>query len=222
MNEFHGLNEDTYRFFWEIAFQNDRSFFEANRARYKQNVQAPLLALAEQLAPTALEIDPHFNVRPSSVVSRIRRDTRYSKDKSPYRDHAWLGFKPPMQRTSECFVLYAEFERESYGYGMGMYAPDPAMMQRLRERMLAHPERFLELVNAPAFAERFMLSAESYKRERYLDAPERLRPWLNLKRITFCYSSPAVSQTLRPEIADEIREAFLLMKPVYRFLMGLD
>jgi len=221
-NEFHGLTEDTYRFFWEIAFQNYKSFYEANRERYKQTVQKPLLQLAELLTPTALEIDPSFNVRPSTVVSRIHRDTRYSKDKSPYRDHAWLGFKPHDQRTGVSFVVYAEFERDAYGYGMGMYAPEPTMMQKMRERMMARPQLFLSLVNDPAFSERFSLVGESYKRERYTDADENIRPWLNLRRMSFQYSSPELSKTMCPEIYDEIKDAFFLMKPVYRFLMGLD
>ena len=76
MNKFQGLTEDTYNFFWEIAFQNNQSFFNANRERYKNSVQLPLLQLASELAPSALDIDPAFQVRPSSAVSRIRRDTR--------------------------------------------------------------------------------------------------------------------------------------------------
>ena len=219
---FQGLTEDTYRFFWEIAFHNYREFYEANKDRYKETVQKPLLQLAELLTPTALEIDPGFNVRPSSVVSRIRRDTRYSKDKSPYRDHAWLGYKPHEQRTSVSFVIYAEFERDAYGYGMGMYAPESALMQSFRSRILARPQLFLSLVTDPSFSERFALVGESFKRPRYADADEEIRPWLNLRRISFQYSSPALSKTMQPEIFDEIREAFLLLKPVYRFLMGLD
>jgi len=222
LQEFHGLTEETYHFFWEIAFQNHRAFYEENRERYRACVQKPLLQLAELLAPTALEIDPAFNVRPSSVVSRIRRDTRYSKDKTPYRDHAWLGFKPHEQRTSVSFVIYAEFERDAYGYGMGMYAPEPQLMQSFRNRILARPQHFLSLVNDPTFSDRFTLVGESFKRLRFQDADEKIRPWLNLRRISFQYSSPSVSRTMRPEIFDEIQEAFLLMKPVYRFLMGLD
>lgn len=221
-NVFQGLTEDTYRFFWEIAFQNHKSFYDANRDRYKKTVQQPLLKLAELLTPTALEIDPSFNVRPAAVVSRLRRDTRYSKDKTPYRDHAWLGYKPHDQRTSVSFVVYAEFERDAYGYGMGMYAPEPQMMQEFRARILARPQMFLSLVNAPEFSGRFTLVGESFKRPRYQDADEEIRPWLNLRRISFQYSSPALSKTMQPEIFDEIKDAFLLMKPVYRFLMGLD
>lgn len=222
MSRFQGLNEDSYRFFWELAFQNNREFFEANRERYKQNVQQPLLLLAEDLLPDALEIDPGFSQKRNVIVSRIRRDTRYTKDKSPFRDHAWLSFRPPEKRLSECFVLYAEFEREAYGYGMGMYGPDAVRMQQFRERMLARPALFLSLVNDPAFRQKFRLMGESFKRPRFLDASEEIRPWLNLKYLSFQFSSPELSRTMRPELVEEIREGFALLKPVYRFLMGLD
>lgn len=222
MSEFTGCPEEMYRFFWEIAFQNHREFFEANRERYRTLVQQPMLALAERLLPTALSIDPRFQTRPSAIVSRIRRDTRYTKDKSPYRDHVWLGFKPAGMRTSECFVLYAEFERERYGYGMGMYAPEPALMGELRARMLARPKHFLELVEEQRFRERFEVFGESYRRPRFTGCEAPLLPWVNRRSLGFSFASPALSRTYSPQIADEILEAFALLKPVYRFLMGLD
>lgn len=222
MSEFTGCPEEMYRFFWEIAFQNHREFFEANRERYRTLVQQPMLALAERLLPTALSIDPRFQTCPSAIVSRIRRDTRYTKDKSPYRDHVWLGFKPAGMRTSECFVLYAEFERERYGYGMGMYAPEPALMAELRARMLARPKHFLELVEEQRFRERFEVFGESYRRPRFTGCEAALLPWVNRRSLGFSFASPALSRTYSPQIADEILEAFALLKPVYRFLMGLD
>lgn len=219
---FQGLTEDTYQFFWDIAFQNDGAFFEANRERYKKNVYQPMKELAILLTPTALEIDPEFNARPASIVSRIRRDTRFSHDKTMYRDHAWLGFRHPGKMLSECFVLFAEFERESYGYGMGMYGPNATLMRAFRERMLARPQKFLALVNDPKLQAKFEVTGESFKRPRYHDAPEGLLPYLNRKNLSFFYSSPNLKQTLSPEIADEIIEGFNLLKPVYRFLTGLD
>lgn len=219
---FLGLSEDTYRFFWELGFHNDRTFFDANRARYKSVVYEPLCRLTDALSQTVSDIDDRLSVRYTHVVSRIYRDTRYSHDKSPYRDHAWLGFRLPGVRTGAGFVIYAEFERESYGYGMGMYAPNPELMQELRDRMLARPKRFLELVSEPAFAARFAVEGEAFKRPRYMDAPEGLRRYLNMRSLSFCFSSPELQNTLRPELADEIIEGFELLKPVYRFLMGLD
>ncbi|NLI53062.1 MAG: DUF2461 domain-containing protein [Clostridiales bacterium] len=219
---FQGLNEDTYQFFWEIAFNNEQSFYEANKDRYKKNVYEPLKQLTMEITPAAQEIDPEFNIRPSSVISRLRRDTRYSHDKTMYRDHAWLGFRRPGGMLSESFVVYAEFEREGYGYGMGMYGSNPALMREIRPRILARPQKFLTLVNDPAFAKRFTAMGDEFKRPRFTDAPEGVLPYLNRKGLSFCFSSPNLKNTLSPQIRDEIIEGFNLLKPVYRFMMGLD
>lgn len=219
---FQGFNEDMFQFFWEIAFNNEQSFYEANRARYRKNVYEPLKELTMEITPAAQQIDPEFNIRPSSVISRLRRDTRYSHDKTMYRDHAWLGFRRPGGMLSESFVVYAEFEREGYGYGMGMYGSNPALMREIRPRILARPQKFLALVNDPAFTARFTVMGDEFKRPRFTDAPEGVLPYLNRKGLSFCFSSPNLKNTLSPEIANEIIEGFGLLKPVYRFMMGLD
>lgn len=219
---FSGFTEDTYRFLWELAFHNERAFFEANRERYRQVLYQPLLALTTALIPTVREIDDRLNLRPASTISRIRRDTRYSKDQSMYRDHAWLGYKMPDSLVSECFSIYAAIEREEYSYGMGMYAPNNAVMQPMRERMLARPQKFLSLVTDPAFTAVFSLEGQPYRRAKYPNVSEALFPYVSRRSLSFCFSSRELSRTMRPELFDEIQGAFLLLKPVYRFLMGLD
>ncbi len=219
--EFQGLSEETYKFFWEIAFHNNVEFFEENRARYKAVVQQPMLALAEALGPVAGDIDPNFNLRPSSVVSRIRRDTRFTKDKSPYRDHMWLAFKYQDKRLSEGFVLYTQFEREGYSYGMGMYSPMPELMSKFRARILARPSLFLALLGDIEKAG-LSISGEEYKRRRFPDAPEALQPFINKKSISFNHFDPDVKKTFSPDVTEEIKAGFLAMKPMYRFLMGLE
>ena len=219
---FQGFNEDTYQFFWDIAFQNETSFYEANRERYRKNVYEPLKELTVALTPTAQQIDAEFNIRPSSVISRIRRDTRFSQDKTMFRDHAWLGFRRPGGMLSESLVVYAEFEREGYGYGMGMYGSNPALMREIRPRILAQPQKFLSLVSDPSFESRFEVMGDPFKRPRFTDAPEGVLPYLNRKGLSFCYSSPNLKKTLTPEITDEIIEGFQLLKPVYRLMMGLE
>lgn len=218
-NEFTGFTEEMYQFFWEIAFNNHESFYQQNKERYREWVQLPMRALAARLIPTALTIDPDFSTNLNTIVSRIRRDTRYTKDISPFRDHAWLSFRHPGRYLSECFVLYAEFERDHYGYGMGMYGPNPALMNPMRQRMLDEPELFLELVHDPALTSVFEPDGESFKRGRYLDADERLRPWLNRKSLSFSFRCPQLSKTMRPEIADEIIAGFAALKPLYQFLV---
>lgn len=127
----------------------------------------------------------------------------------------------PGSYVSESFVLYCEFERDGYGYGMGMYAPEPTMMAALRERMLARPEKFLSLVGERKFAKTFSLEGEPYRRKKFTEGPEALLPYLNMRGMSFCFRSDKLENTLKPQIYDEINEAFLIMAPVYRFLMGL-
>ena len=222
MSGFEGLTEETYRFFWEIAFNNNIGFFEENRSRFKKTVQQPLLALAQELAPLMAQIDPEFNLRPSSVVSRIRRDTRYTRDKSPYRDHMWLVFKRHGESTGECFGIYVEFTREAYSYGMGMYAPMPGLMNDIRGRILARPTRFLQLVKHPEFQARFVLVGEDYKRLKLPDAPPELQLWLNKRSLSYSHTSAVLQPTLSHRVAEELISGYTLLKPVYRFMMGLE
>ncbi len=73
---------------------------------------------------------------------------------------------------SESLVVYAEFEREGYGYGMGMYGDNPALMREIRPHILAKPQKFLSLVTDPAFTSRFEVVGDSFKRPKFSDAPE--------------------------------------------------
>ena len=218
---FSGFTEETYAFFWDLAFHNSREFMEANRERYRENVYRPLVELTEEILPAALELDGRFNARPQSCVSRINRDTRYSKDKSPYRDHAWIAFRMPGTYLSENFCLYAEINRDSYGYGVGMYGPNPPMMAAFRERMLAHPDDFLRMAGRKAFTDVFELEGEEYRKIRFPNGDERLVPYLNRRSMGFSFQSADLKRTMTSGFAEEIRDAFLLLKPVYRFLMGL-
>lgn len=218
---FEGFNEDTYKFLIELAFNNNKAFFEANKGRYKANVQEPLRALAEALLPAALAIDPAFNPRMTSVLSRIYRDTRFTKEKHPYRDHAWLAFRKPGQRLGESFIIYFEIYPRGYGYGLGMHESNQQMMVALRKRILADPAGFLALAQAPALA-KYTPEGPLYKRDRFPDAPAELKPYINRKTLSWCYSSDRLTATLKPSLLEEALEAVNALGPLYRYVMEMD
>ena len=219
---FQGFTPDAYRFLLELRFNNNKEFFDQNRARYHEVLKRPLTQLAQELLPTALEIDPLFNQRMTSILSRIHRDTRYTKDKSPYRDHAWLSFRHPGSRISEGFCLYYEMGPEHYGYGMGMWGANSELMQVIRARILAAPTEFLAEAEA-LLAAGFIAEGECFKRDRFPTAPEALKPYLNRKGFSFCYEVPSLSPTMRAELLPELQDAFRRMGRLYRFLfMGKD
>lgn len=220
MEKFNGLSEETYKFFWETAFNNSISFYENNRDRYDKYVKQPLLSLAAELAPTALEIDPNFQTRPHAVLSRIRRDTRYVKDLEPLRDHAYLSFKHSGAYQGESFVIFVPFSKDTYGIGVGIYSINPTFMANTRKQILARPAYFMELIKK--LDEKFLLTGEEYKRPKCPDAPKELWPWLNKRRFYYEYECTALSNTFSRDVLYEIIDLLQEIKPLYRFIMGMD
>lgn len=216
---FEGFTADAFRFLFEIGLQNNKDFFEANRARHEKEVKVPLQKLALELLPGMLDIDPEFDRRVGCIVSRIRRDTRFSRDKSPYRNHAWLAFRRPGRRLSEGTSLYFEITPDYYGYGMGMYAPDTALMREFRERILAAPDRFLRL--ADRLTKQFQPEGDSFKRNRFSAELPALQPYLNRKSLGWHFESAALTRTMTPDLTQELRASFAVLGPMYRLLNGL-
>ena len=219
--EFDGFKPEAYMFLTELAFNNNRMWMEENRGRYREYVQLPMQQLAELLLPTALRIDPGFNPRPGCIVSRINRDTRYSKNKLPYRDHMWIAFRREGQSLGESLCLYFEISPRGYSYGTGMYTTNLPLMKALRARAAADPEGFRRIVTDPALA-RYEAVGEPYKREVAPDAPEDLKPYLNRRSLSFCYDDPSLSPTMSGRIADEVKNAMLELAPAYRYILGMQ
>jgi len=218
--EFDGFKPEAYMFLTELAFNNNRMWMEENRQRYREFVQQPMQQLAEILLPTALEIDPEFNPRMSSIVSRINRDTRYSKNKLPYRDHMWLAFRRAGQSLGESLCLYFEISPIGYSYGTGMYTTNLPMMKALRARAGADPEGFRQIVAAPAL-NRYKAEGEPYKRDMVPGAPADLKPFLNRRSLSFIYDNASLAPTMTGDIVEEVKQAMLELAPAYRYIVGM-
>ena len=201
---FQGYSNETIEFFLAIRFNNNRPFFLENRDWYLRAVREPSLALAEALAPVAEEIDPDLERRPHRVVSRINRDIRFSRDKSPYRDHVWLAFRRPGEERGSSLSLYFELGDGGAGYGMGFYRENRALMEALL---------------APLLGE-FALYAVPNKRIRVPEAvPEALRPLYAAKGFYLEKAITDFDLIYSPDLAEEVRGGFMRLKPLYRDLL---
>src|SRR5271170_6489971 len=87
---------EAMQFLEELWQHNERDWFLGNKARYEEQVRDPFLRLIADLAPALKKISPYFVADPRPVggsMMRIYRDTRFSKDKSPYKTslaaHFW-------------------------------------------------------------------------------------------------------------------------------------
>src|SRR5271157_3438215 len=91
-NSFSGFTPDAFAFFEELSQHNNKAWFDQNRARYEEHVTGAFRGLLETLTPVILALNPHFEVagKTNGSFSRINRDIRFSKDKSPYKSNYYL------------------------------------------------------------------------------------------------------------------------------------
>lgn len=112
---FTGFTDDTVDFFMDLKFHNNTSFFHEQHNRYVETVQAPFYAMIDALGPDMLSVDPLMEIRPHKCLSRIHRDTRFTRDKSPYRDHLWFLFRRAAEPREKSLFYYFEFGPVSPG-----------------------------------------------------------------------------------------------------------
>lgn len=134
------LSEESIRFLEENHAQNSREWFLANRERYLLYVEKPMLELAGALAPVINAIDPLLNVRPERVLTRIRRDTRFSRDKSLYKRSLWLVFQRARGMVGP--LWFFEFNADMHRFGCGYYSAPARDMARIRELVVSDDKRF--------------------------------------------------------------------------------
>lgn len=204
-----------------IRFNNNRPFFLDNRDWYLRAVREPSLALAQELAPAVEAMDPDLERRPHRVVSRINRDVRFARDKSPYRDYVWLAFRRPGEDRGKTLGVYFDLGDGGASYGMGFYRENRGIMNALRARMAANPREMLEICR-PIMNE-FTLHAEPNRRIKIPDSiPEELRGWYAAKGFYFEKEITDFDLIYSPALAEEIKQGYKRFTPLYRYIMDLQ
>jgi len=161
---FTGFSSEALSFLSDIRFNNHQTFYENNRQRHEEYVKEPLRRLSDEMIPVVQLIDPHLDTRPGRTMSRIRRDTRFTKDKSPFRDHVWLGWRYPGERRSEGFGMWWGFGPDWLSWGCGCYGADKPLMDALRLQIRRNPDEVREAIFAPRIRDAYDMYGEEYKK----------------------------------------------------------
>lgn len=219
---FGGFTDDTVQFLLDLKFHNSADFFHSNHDRYIQTVQKPFYELIEELAPAMSEIDPLMEIRPYKCISRIHRDTRFSRDKSPYRDHHWFLFRRAGEPREKSLNYFFEFGPERLNWGLGVWGENRELFDLFRRRMSAHPEAFSSLIDGMMLPENnLVMSGTWFKRLPVPSSvPERLKVWYCIREVYICRGNPVYSTAFTPDILAEVRKDFITLSPLYRLLRG--
>ena len=219
---FTGFTEETIQFFLDLKFHNNASFFHEQHDRYIECVQRPFYEMIEDLAPDMLKIDPGMEVRPHKCLSRIHRDTRFSRDKSPYRDHLWFLFRHAAEPREKSLFYYFELGPDRLGWGMGFWDENREALDLFRKRMRANPAGTLSLLDDLGMdRRRLMLDGTIHKRmEIPSEIPERLKRWYQAKDFYIGKIMPDYRMIYSEQIMKEVRKDFVSLSPLYRLLRG--
>ena len=127
---FNGFTRETFVFLQNLALNNNKPWFGAHRQAYEKHVLTPLRTLVADLSELMLTIDPDFEVRPAvnKTISRIYRDTRFSKDKSPFKTYLGVFFWEGPGKKMENPGFYFHLEPSSLLLGTGIHVfPRPVL-----------------------------------------------------------------------------------------------
>jgi len=174
------IKENTFRFFAQLARNNHTAWFDAHRREYRQQVRLPLLRLGEDLSPLLGALLPECEG--PFKLSRINRDTRFSRDKTPYKTRMWLSFA----HTGGPGEIFVAVNTEGCYVGVGLKGGKQADLAVWRQniqgnagiwqRYFHHLQQLMPIrLHIPA----------CYKRQVITAAPASLQPLSQAKAVWF-------------------------------------
>jgi uncharacterized protein (TIGR02453 family) len=161
------LTPAAFEFLNDLAANNNRDWFAANKQRYEDELREPVLQFVRDFAPYLADISPFFRADPRKTggsMFRIYRDTRFSKDKSPYKTYTGVQFRHERGKDAHCPGFYLHLQPDEFFMGVGIWHPDGATLTAIRAAIDATPERWQKVTGAKAFRGTFELAGDSLKR----------------------------------------------------------
>jgi uncharacterized protein (TIGR02453 family) len=146
---------ELFDFLRELDAHNDREWFAANKARYEADVQEPALAFVEDVGYRLQEISPHLRAdarRNGGSLFRIYRDTRFAKDKTPFKTNTGMHFRHARAKDVPAPGYYLHLEPGRVFAGCGIWHPDTKTANRIRDSIAAHPGSWRAATREPPFA----------------------------------------------------------------------
>jgi uncharacterized protein (TIGR02453 family) len=209
---------ELFRFLAELEDHNDRDWFAANKERYEQDLLEPALAFIEDFEPHLRQITRHLRAdarRVGGSLFRIYRDTRFSKDKSPYKTTAGIYFRHEQSKEVRAPGFYLHLSPGDVFAGGGIWHPDTKTANAIREAVARDQDGW-----RAATAGVHLGQGEALKRvPQGFDRDHPLAE--DLKRKDFAaIERMSEDEATGPDFLERYARACESMAPLMRFLCG--
>lgn len=185
-------------FLRQLSTNNNRDWFEANKAEYEASVRTPALQFITDMAEGLAQISPHFLALPRKVggsLMRVHRDVRFGKDKRPYKTNVGIQFRHEQGKDVHAPGFYVHIEPENCFIGVGIWRPDGTALGKIRDRICECEAQWRTVTCDKTFNRYFELSGDSLVRPPYGYAKDH--PLIDdIKRKDFIAMAPIIDDKL--------------------------
>jgi len=221
MGKFKGISPEGIMLLSENKYNDSKEFYEANKERIRKLVLEPMYALVEDLVQDLNKIDSQMVTNPKRMIPRVKRDTRFSKNKMLYRENLWIMFmrdKNAYSNKQPC--MWFEFTPEHYNYGVGFFGFDAKKAEALRNVLDSNSPEFLKAYNKIK-KKQITTYIEPYKIDRSQGKDIKLKKFYNAKNLYFISENKDLQGLFDGTCEEEIREALKTFEPMYKFLLKI-
>ncbi|MEM9204199.1 MAG: DUF2461 domain-containing protein [Actinomycetota bacterium] len=214
---------DLFAFLRDLAANNDRAWFNENKARYESSVRQPALDFITDFVEPLETLSPYFVADSRTVggsLFRIHRDTRFSKDKTPYKLNTGMHFRHERAKDAHAPGYYVHLQPRECFLGAGLWMPEPKVAQQIRLHIAEHRDEWFAATRSRPFTDHFSLGGESLKRPpRGVDVDPDDPLMEDLKRKSFIATGPLTQgDVTKADFADVLHERFAAAGPMMRVL----
>ena len=207
-------------FLKDLAKNNNKEWFEANKPTYQAAREAFLSILDGQYIPAIAQWDEDIEgLKAKDAVFRIYRDIRFSKDKTPYKISFAASIAPGGRKGKLAkYYLHVQPEGETVLAG-GMYMPEADVLKKIRQEVDYNASELKKIVEAKTFKEYFgQIQGEKLKRPpKGYDADHPNIEFLKLKSF-FVFHKASDKEVLSPGFFQQSMDIFKAMQPFNEFL----
>ena len=211
----------TFEFLAELSRNNDREWFQENKDKYEAKVIGPAISFLEELEKPLRKVAPMLQIdaKPhGGSIMRIYRDTRFSKDKTPYKTNLGMSLRHQADADIHAPGGYIHIAPQECFVGVGCWHPPRKELAAIRKAIDANSKAWTKAVEGRRFAEVFELGGESLKtapRDYAKDHPQIE----HLKRKDFIgLATMKRSEVLGTDLVEQTIDLFKRAKPMMSFL----
>ena len=161
------FEKQSIAFLKELAANNNREWFKENKSRYEEQVLDVALRFIQSMQDPLAQIAPHFTAVPQRMggsLMRVYRDTRFSKNKLPYKTNIGIQFRHEQAKDVHSPGYYVHVDPDEVFFGVGMWRPDSDSLRAIRDRIVAKPADWSRVLADAGFRRHFELGGESLTR----------------------------------------------------------